>query len=85
MQAWRPGGDAHIIGRMSWFKRKPERPLREQLVEARETIISQIAILEGGPAKFEPGEAEYMMAQAAGLRETLREIEGELAKTESPN
>lgn len=66
---------------MSWFKRKPEKPLREQLVEARETPINQIAILEAGPAKSEPGAPDYMRAQAAGLRERLCEIEGELAKT----
>ena len=68
---------------MTWFKRKPEKPIREQLVEARETLIHQIAILEAGPAKGYVGEAEYMRAEAAGLRETLREIERELAKPEA--
>jgi uncharacterized membrane protein YccC len=65
---------------MSWFKRKPEKPLRQQLMDARDALIDQIAILQAGPAKSEPGAAEYMADQAATLRETLREIEEELAK-----
>ena len=68
---------------MSWFKPKPEKPLREQLEEARQALLNQIAVLEAGPTRMEPGESQYMQAQAAELRTMLREIEAELAKAAS--
>ncbi|HEY5410127.1 MAG TPA: hypothetical protein VIJ94_05305 [Caulobacteraceae bacterium] len=67
---------------MGWFEHKPEKPLRQQLEEAREALLEQIAVLEAGPARMEPGEGHFMQAQAAGLRAMLRDIEGELAKAE---
>ena len=68
---------------MSWFKPRREKPLREQLVEARESLIRQIAILDTGPLKFEPGATDYMAHQAAELRETLAGINAELARMDS--
>jgi hypothetical protein len=68
---------------MSWFKRQPEKPLREQLEEARQALLNQISVLEAGPARMEPGEGQFMQAQASDLRTMLREIEEELAKARS--
>jgi hypothetical protein len=70
---------------MWWFKRQPEKPLREQLTDGREALVNQIAILEAGPIRPVPGEAAQMLAQAAELRLMLGEIEREMAEPEPPN
>ena len=66
---------------MPWFKPKPEKPLREQLLEAQANLLRQIEILRAGPIKYEPGAAEYQRQQVVELRATLREIEAALAET----
>jgi hypothetical protein len=67
---------------MWWFKNrapKPEKPLRRQLLDARDALVDQIAVLEGGPAALGKSMAGgYMQDQAAELRRTLSEIEEQL-------
>jgi len=68
-----------------WWKKKPrvdERPLHEQLVEARDALLRQIEIMEGGstPVPYPGGSVSYD-GDVAMLRETLRQIEGQLAET----
>jgi hypothetical protein len=63
---------------MSWFGKKPDKPLRDQLAEARDNLIRQIAILDAGPAKNLPTETEYMRAQSAELRRSLSQIEEQM-------
>lgn len=64
-----------IIAAMWWFKRQPEKPMREQLLDARATLIAQIETLERGPVRSLPTEWQSMQAQAAELRVVLAEIE----------
>jgi hypothetical protein len=66
---------------MTWFKPHPEKPLREQLLEARDDLIRQISVLQGGPA-YPDFSGPYMRAQADELKTMLEEIEAELARTE---
>jgi hypothetical protein len=71
---------------MWWHKHTdPEKPLREQLTDAREALINQIAILDLGPLRGAPGEAAQFRAQAAELRDMLSEIEAQLSSMETPN
>jgi hypothetical protein len=70
---------------MWWFKRRPEKPLREQLIEARNSLRREIEIPDAGPA---PGPASfgsrrYDQERANVLRGTLAEIEQQLVKVES--
>ena len=58
-----------MIAGMWWLKRQPEKFLREQLTDARDALTNQIAILEAGPLKPEPGEWAQMRAQAQALRD----------------
>jgi hypothetical protein len=70
-------------GAPMWWGRKtdpPEKPIREQLIEARESLRRQIEILQAGPASIGKG-GEFidntdMIAELSG---TLREIEQALA------
>jgi hypothetical protein len=70
---------------MSWFKRKPEKPLREQLVDARATLQREIEILAAGPIPGSYGSLAYDRQRADVLRGTLAEIEQQLADIEAGN
>jgi hypothetical protein len=65
---------------MSWWKKKPEPPLRDQLLAARANVMRQIEVMEAGPIKYEPGALEAFQNQLAELRATLSQIEGALAE-----
>jgi hypothetical protein len=69
-----------------WWRKKaqPERPLREQLIEARSDVRRQIEVLSAGPASVGTGVGDLTDngVLIADLSNTLREIEAELAKSE---
>ena len=71
-----------MIAGMWWLKRQPEKFLREQLTDARDALTNQIAILEAGPLKPEPGEWAQMRAQATDLHVMLGDVESQLAELE---
>jgi hypothetical protein len=64
---------------MWWFKAGPERPIREQLIEARDAVRRQIEVLQAGPSSVGKGggfiDNRPMIAQ---LSATLAEIEQNL-------
>ena len=69
---------------MHWFKPHPEKHLRQQMLEARDNLLHQIDVLQGGALYPGGGGAgAYMQAEADGLKVMLEEIETELARTES--
>jgi hypothetical protein len=65
-----------------WWDRKkrPEPPLREQLIEARDNLRRQIEVLQAGPSSVGKG-GEFIDNSALidELSNTLREIEDGLA------
>ena len=63
---------------MWWRKSPPEKPLREQLLEARATLQREIEILDSGPAPGAHGSTQYERQRADVLRGTLTEIEQQL-------
>lgn len=67
---------------MSWFKGHHEKPLRDQLIEARDALRRQINVLDAGPlsASQSVGEAQQFSQQAAELRAMLENIQDQLAE-----
>jgi hypothetical protein len=65
-----------------WWKSKPkpERPLRDQLEDAREDLIRQIAIMQQGPTLGNHGSREEFIQQADALRSALDEVEAQLVE-----
>ena len=67
-----------------WSKKPDEKPLREQLIEAREALVNQIAILEAGPSYLITADAIYgRHMRADALKATLAEIREQLASLEA--
>jgi hypothetical protein len=60
--------------------RKPERSIRQRLLEARSDVLRQIETL--GAAPTGPGELDHFHSRASRLRETLRRIEEALAESD---
>jgi hypothetical protein len=70
---------------MWWHKHiDPEKPLRVQLMDARRTLINQIAIMDVGPSRGGYGGSARFQAQADELRTVLGEIEAQLAEAPDP-
>jgi hypothetical protein len=72
------GGAYH--GRV-WWKKKPEPPLRDQLLAARADLARQIEILEAGPSSIGKG-GEFIDngALISDLRAQLGQVEKALAE-----
>jgi hypothetical protein len=67
---------------MWWRKQnRREKPLREQLTEARNDVRRQIEVLEAGPSSVGTAVGDFTdnASITAELRNTLREIEEGLA------
>ena len=66
-----------------WWKKKPEPPLREQLLAARANLRRQIEILQAGAASLGKG-GEFIDSRnmLADLQSELLEIEKALAETD---
>jgi len=64
---------------MQWFKHHPEKPLRQQLLDARADLSRQIDVLVGG-ACGPDGAGSYMVSQANQLKAMVDEIDAELAQ-----
>jgi hypothetical protein len=64
---------------MQWFKPHHEKPLRQQLLEARDNLRSQIDLLSAGSA-YGTLSGDYKNAQAQELKAMLEEIEAELRR-----
>ncbi len=56
-----------------WWRR-PDKPIREQLVEAQATLERQIEIMRAGPIRL-----AYQAGSREALEEELREINEALA------
>ena len=67
---------------MTGLKPHHEKPLRQELLEARDSLVRQIEVLQGGPSAPDLSGA-YMQAQADELKSMLEQIEEELARTEA--
>jgi hypothetical protein len=67
---------------MTWSTPRSEKPLRQELLEARDSLVRQISILESGPSAPDLSRG-YMQAQADELKSMLEQIEEELARTEA--
>jgi hypothetical protein len=62
---------------MSWWrKNKPEKPLRAQLIEARDNLERQLDIVTAGPIKlaWQPGTIEELRAALAEINRQLEEV-----------
>ncbi len=71
---------------MWWHKHtSPEKPLHEQLTDAHEALINQIAILDAGPLRGYPDASAQFASQAGELRTMLKEIESRLEELEPPS
>jgi len=66
---------------MQWFKPHPEKPLRQQLLDARADLSRQVEVLEGG-ASGPDGAGPYMKNQATQLLAMIDEIDAELARVQ---
>ncbi|MDR3512452.1 MAG: hypothetical protein P4L73_12520 [Caulobacteraceae bacterium] len=69
-----------------WWRKKPvsEKSLREQLIDARDALESQIAILEAGPSYLiTPDAINGRLMRAAPLKVTLAEIKEQIASLEA--
>jgi hypothetical protein len=66
---------------MRWFKPHPEKPVREQLLEARENLRRQVDFLNSGPS-YPDLSGSYMRQQADELNAMIDEIDAELARTD---
>jgi len=68
-----------------WWRKSArlEKPLREQLIEARADVRRQIEVLEAGPGSIGTGVGDFIDNSdlLADLKTTLGEIEAELAKS----
>ena len=64
---------------MWWRKSRPEKPIHEQLIEARDTLQRQIEIMQVGPIRQEIGGGAYYDSRVAALSAELSEIEASLA------
>jgi hypothetical protein len=67
-----------------WWKKKPvpEKPLRQQLLEARANVAHQLLIMQTGPLTVGgrgPSLTPVFQRSAAELSETLRQIDESLA------
>ena len=62
-----------------WWKKKPEPPLREQLVEACTKVRRQISIINAGPVdsnmRFSPGVMVELQARLAELEQALADLD----------
>jgi hypothetical protein len=71
---------------MPWkfWSRKPEPPLRDQLIAARADLARQISILEAGPSSVGKG-GEFIQSDSmiADLRSELNQIESALANLQA--
>lgn len=75
VQCWR------YAASMWWHKKdRVEKPLREQLTDARDDLRRQIEVLEAGPSSTGTAVGDFTdnASLIADLRNTLREIEEEL-------
>ncbi len=54
-----------------WWKKKPEPPLRDQLLAARANVQRQLEVMSAGPIKGFP----YQPASIEALENELREID----------
>jgi hypothetical protein len=59
---------------------KPEKSLRQELLEARGSVLRQIEILQSGPLVKAWGGGPDFDPAIAGLTTTLKEIEDRLAE-----
>jgi hypothetical protein len=70
---------------MWWRKQKhPDKPLRDQLIAARDDVRRQIDVLQAGPSSVGTAVGDFTdnATLIAGLRGTLREIDEALAGLE---
>lgn len=66
-----------------WWKKKPEPPLRDQLIAARDALRRQIEVLKAGPSSVgKGGEFIDSSAMIADLCSELSQIESALADAE---
>ena len=82
-------GNKHSVGPLTryyvdmWWRKKdrPEKPLREQLIEARDNVRRQIEVLRAGPSSVGTGVGDFTdnASLIADLSNTLRELESDLA------
>ncbi len=69
-----------------WSKKTDEKPLREQLITAREALVSQIAFLEAGPSYLiTPDSIHSRHLRAGELKATLAEINEQISSLEAEN
>ncbi len=68
-----------------WWKKTPvpEKPLREQLIAARDDVGRQIEVLKAGPSSIGTAVGDFAdnSEVLAELKDTLAQIEAELAKS----
>ena len=68
-----------------WWKKTPfpERPLREQLIAARDDVRRQIAVLAAGPSSIGTAVGDFAdNSEVLGeLKDALDQIEAELPKS----
>jgi hypothetical protein len=70
-------GRAGAYHQAMWpWSKKPEKPLREQLIEARANVQRQLDVMAAGPIRG----FEYQPASIEGLENELREIDEALSQ-----
>ncbi len=75
----RGGAPAYLCG--MWWKKKPEPPLRDQLIAARDALRRQIEVLMAGPSSIGKGGGFIDNGDMiADLRSELGQVESALAE-----